>query len=369
MDFNKFMAGDYDAALRDPALFWTTENNFVANRGSNIMIAAGMGLDEMIIPHPPSVDKFLERMYILRQREIKSWRGFDVRHTHRQQGQEFRQFDVLAALDRGSRYLTQETFDFLTLRDNPASKLDIYLMGEKYEDIARFDQDEAQLAWAFSRQMVDEAEPHRHHLAAGGYVMEYIHLPKVDATFQWDTLRLLILQSGVFCTIISGDNYVPFMWNPDGLNTSQVWSPARVSFIVEALISCIWRDACVVQEQFTERTKGRGYEASSGKPHHNPSVVTLPRRIYKSTWGQSEEREYIARKFSHAFAVRGCYPVLPEGHQSRDAEERAAEFGYPPPPEGRTFRKPHTRGEGGTPEITPRKVVCRGLQVAKIILG
>lgn len=39
---------------------------------------------------------------------------------------------------------------------------------------------------------------------------------------------------------------------------------------------------------------------------------------------------------------------------------------YPPPPPGHTFRRPHVRGEG---DPVARPIRCRGLQVARILLG
>lgn len=306
---------------------------------------------------------------VLRRFFDKRWRGFDVRHLRAQAGREFAAFDVFAALEAGAHLLTQETLDFLTLRDVPGAALEVLLVAGEADSEADFEylkgiqRDLVDLTMGFRRQMVEEAAPHRHQVAVGAYVLEREPLHLVDTALVYDRLRLVITPGGILYSLISGSQYVPCFWSPEGTHTCQVWLNARAIFVLDALLACIWRDACIVRRQFVAEQRGKkGYE---GKPrHHNPKV--LPRTIYVSTWSTPADRATIREVTRNAHHVSACYPRLPEGHVARDAAERAAEYHWPPPPEGRTFRKPTTRGEG-TPQA--KRVVCRGLQVARITLG
>lgn len=365
---------------------WAYEQFLLAQTTGQIAILGGIGLDEqmMTIGDPETDGEVYRRIKFARSVPCKMWRGFNVQHIQQQQGLEFHQLDVFAALEAGARYLTQPLFDFLTLRDEPTYNLEVALIDlsgttTHYEDstpmartaLMSYSPDEMRLAYAFRQQMIDEAAPQRRNAAAGVYVLDRTSFPYLDHQIDYDRMRLVIHPAGIFVAILLDElhQYVPFFWTPEGINTSQMWVHPRAVFALDAMLACVWRDACIVREQWSERQQKRGYEFHNRPKHANP--VVLPRIVYRSKWGSSGEREYIEQRSRSAHAVRAFYRTLPDGYQAHEADERAAEFGYPPPPDGHTFVKPHMRGEGAldADRVTARRVVCRGLQVAKIVLG
>lgn len=364
-----------------PAFFCTVELTLVG--GAMIGLSGGMGLPEGFLPLPDTREEeiiFRESMDVARVTEIAVWRGLDVRHLYRQElqsrhpGERIAALDVLAAFDAGSKWLTQEAFDFLTCRDS-SLLIGSMLVAEQVADLMPYDMDRINLMAAFAKQMNTEAEPTRHKVACGIYVMQREPLPAVDNEIIYDTLRLFVTPGGIFCTVIVENNcYMPFFWSPEGVNTSQVFVHVRGIFALEVMLSCIWRDACVVKEGFAVQRKGsKGYEAKSkaAKPAHKNPVV-LPRTVYKSTWGSDQERGEIERIAREAHTVRAHYRQLHEGWTvSESAFDKAEEYHFPPPPEGWTFVAPHIRGGDAAPARTPaaRRVICKGLQVARIALG
>lgn len=366
-----------------PSYFCTVELSLAGGNGM-IGLSGGMGLPEGFISLPETEDEvttFVESMDVARVTEVPVWRGLDIRHLYKQEfqarvpGERIVALDVLAAYDAGSKWLTQEAFDFLTCRDLGLI-IGAKLVGEQVADLFHYDMEHLNLMSAFARQMINEAEPTRHKVASGIYVMQREPLPAVDHELIYDTLRLFVTPHGIFCTIISeSDCYTPFFWTPTGINTSQMFVHVRGIFALEVMLSCIWRDACVVKEGFAVQRKGsKGYEAKTkaAKPTHKNPVI-LPRTIYKSTWGAAEDREIMEHAARQAHTVKAHYRELHEGwNVSKSAYEKAEEYNFPPPPEGWTFVVPHIRGmeEGdAAPTPTVRRVVCKGLQVARIALG
>lgn len=357
------------------ALAWVVESSIIATATGSISIVGGMGLPEgmLIMPGDDESHRFVQLMLLARRHDYSTWRGLDVRHLARAIGsnREFRALDVFAALEAGQRALTQELLDFLTLRDVDGAQLDVHLvMREDYAELNTFSRDEMNLLYAFRGQMLAEAAPHQHQVAVGAYVLERTPLRFVDEQVGYDTLRLVIHPRGILCSLVSGNWFVPFAWSPGGVNTSTVWMHPRGVFAMDALLACIWRDACVVREAWSTRTNKRGHSSrgSVQRPKHvNP--VVLPRVIYQSRWGASdEERDAVTYQSRNAHAVRAHYRVLAEGRKSSDAASSNAEsFGFPPPPDGYTFVQPHIRGEGAVQQV--RRVVCRGLQVANIVMN
>lgn len=357
---------------------WLLEQSLFAAMNHQIILMGGMGADEQIIALPDERESIevLQRIDALRKMPPQTWRGLDIRHLHQQANAEFRPLDVCAALDAGQRAagLSQSSLDFITLRDIPAAQVEVLLPAAAPGEIdpnmtwlTEVDRDLVDLTSAFRNQMVAEAEPVRHQVAAGHYVMSRESLALVDAALRYEQLRLLITPHGIFCAVVNEGQYIPFYWSPDGINTCQVFVTARGVFVLDALLACIWRDACVVQREFAHEQRGRkGYEAKQRPKHDNP--VSLPRRIYVSQWGAPADRANIEHVTRSAHTVTASYPLLQAGHAAHDAAERAAEYHWPPPPPGRTFRRPHTRGEGADTNDPVKRVICRGLQVAKITL-
>jgi hypothetical protein len=273
--------------------------------------------------------------------------------------------------------LTQEILNFLTLADVPGSR---YRMVKAYDtglydnqsyDIATLDEfgmdDESRnLAAAFVNQMVDEAAPHRGSPVLGHFVMERVPLERLDSLIDYDTLRLSISPQGIFGSLVKNTSFLTFWWSPEEATT---WSlGAKHAWAVNTMMACIWRDACVVRHKmFTERSRSP-YRPRPKKHKSTNSKLILPRTIKKCTWSQDTERQRI----THAeHSVRAFYRQLPSGYQaSQEAEKTAAEFGYPLPPVGFTFVRPHVRGNGdGGEEVAATPVICLGLQVAHLALS
>lgn len=127
----------------------------------------------------------------------------------------------------------------------------------------------------------------------------------------------------------------------------------------------LWRYPGIIQRMFQERSRSI-YKPASKKRKLAGKKLILPRIIKQCAWGHDAERERI----THAeHEVRAFYRQLPAGQQgSKAAGDMAAEFGYPKPPEGFTFVRPHTRGSGDGWSVETTEVVCLGLQVAHLAL-
>lgn len=372
--------------LRDqPMLMWVLEQALLATANNRLLILGGLGVDDRMIVLPDSrqaQQNLYMKTQLARSQPPASWHGFDVRHLTRQSDSEFNSLDVLAALDSGRKWLTQPLFDFLTLRDSDHILMSMLVVqdGSGAAGLMHYSEDDFRLASAFRKQLVDEAKPHRQRVAAGVYIMDRTPMPYLDQQLIYETARLVIHPQGIFASFIARrpvsdprpaqNMYIPFFWTPGGVNTSQVWVHPRAVFALDVCLAAMWRDACIVREKWADRQPNRRTEFKVAKPSHDNPVM-LPRTVYHSAWGSSDERDYIEKHTRKAHAVRGSYVELPEGQQAHDAEERAAEFFYPAPPDGYTFRRPHTRGDktDSIDGVQPRRVVCRGLQTAKIVLG
>lgn len=360
-----------------PALVWELEK-FAQDTAADVTpYPGGMGITLPPIPSS-GIRFFLQKLnYVYDEAIYKHWRDLDVTHIQSQQTM-FRALNIFMALDPGPR-LMQAQFDFLTLRDQSAQ---INILQPVAEEVLEADQsitftnlrhiwneadeDLIRLVGAFKRQMITDAGPAPK--VHGNYVMQREPLDVVDAHILYETLRLIFTPQGIFCSVIFQDQYITFFWSPTGINTAQVYLRPLSVDVIDALMACIWRDACRAETRFTtERTGHRGYKRPRPDTAKDPKLM-LPKIIYRSIWGSESDRATISDIVRQAHHVTGAYPLLPEGHQPRDAVERALEHGWPPPPEGHTFRKPHTRGLG-EPTQKPREIVCRGLQVAKLILN
>lgn len=358
--------------LETPALAWMIEAALIQTKtGHAVAVSGGMGIETgaIVLPEGGAERDFVQALLHVQRNPVKTWRGLDVRHIHGS-SENIVQFDVLAALDAATKRvkLTQQQFDFLTLADVKGAIIDSMLVAQDIPSLFDYDPERIRLISAFRDSLVAEAAPHAHKVAVGAYVLAYTPLPALDAEIAYETLRLLITPRGIFCTIVYQSNYAPFFWSPDGINTSQVYVHPRGVFALEALLAGIWRDACIVREKWHEATGGKRGGVTTRQPEKKQGALVLPRTVYVSQWGSGADRELVHRAAPHAHTVRGFYRVLPEGQQSHGADERAAEFGYPAPPDGYTFVRPHTRGEGDVRE-TARRIVCKGLQTISILFG
>ena len=300
----------------------------------------------------------------------KSWRGLWLGNI-----EEDARLLVISTLCPGP--LTQEVLNFLTLVDVPEARYQMvkaYDPSESYTtqsyktatlDEFQIDEESRNLATAFVNQMIDEAAPHQEHPVLGHFVMDRVPLERLDSLIKYDTLRLAISPQGIFGSLVEGANFLTFWWSPE---TSTTWSlGAKHAWAINTMMACIWRDACVVRYKMFQQRSRSGYKPAAKKHKRVDKKLILPRSISKCAWSQDAERQRI----THAkHSVRAFYRQLPSGYQASDeAEETAAEFGYPLPPSGFTFVRPHVRGNGdGGEEVAATPVVCLGLQVAHLAL-
>lgn len=284
---------------------------------------------------------------------------------------------VVSTLCQGN--VTQEVLNFLTLVDVPGAK---YQMEKAYDptddyssrpyqaatlDEFYIEESAKDLASAFGRQMVEEAAPDRGRIVLGEFVMEREPLDYLDALIRYNSVRLSISPTGICGSLVQEANYLTFWWSPEGATT---WSlGGKHAWALNTMLACIWRDACVVKKQMFQERSRSIYKPRRGKKQTLAGKkLILPRIIKQCSWGRDAERERI----THAeHEVRAFYRQLPAGQNgSRAARETAAEFGYPKPPEGFTFVRPHTRGNGEGESVGEvQTVVCLGLQVAHLALG
>lgn len=271
--------------------------------------------------------------------------------------------------------LTQEILNFLTLADVPGS---MYQLVKPYQDtflgwnikeatIAEYhiDDKSRNLADGFVRQMIEEAAPYRPGAVIGSFVMDKTPLPYLNSLIDYDQVRLVTSSKGIFASLVKDKNYLCFWWSPE---LHGAWSiGAKHAWAINVMMSCIWRDVCVVKEQmFYERQR------SIKKPLKERSVnqkkkLVLPRIVKKVAWGLAEERERIIRS---AHIVRQHYRHLSDGQQaSQQAKANARALGNPEPPDGWTFVMPHQRGSGDVSQTEVIPVICLGLKTASIALS
>ncbi len=173
-----------------------------------------------------------------------------------------------------------------------------------------------------------------------------------------------------FLPICRGQVSAGYWWTPEMHRTTLVAGQAtRLSALLEVTAAALWRDLCVAGETVIRPRNGSGRglprpPAALTAPVQpgRPAVRVLPARRIVLTgpreWGAAAEREVIARQ---AHGVRGHLRTLHAGWSaSADARRIAEEFSIPVP-DGYTFVRPHTRGEGesaGQPNVV---VQARGL--------
>lgn len=334
---------------------------------------------------PPNISQQFSAMTMVeRPTKRRLWRNWSLDHieaSHR--------LYAVAALHPAA-HLSQPEFNFLTAADHATRRYGVKRPAGHINDMTRYsgpisldefgrhvrqqfriDAESRQLAEAFARQMVEEAEPYRHQAVIGSFEMERVPLEWLDAHIDYDTIRLVIDQRGIAASLIKHDPdgccYSPLWWSP-GYFTG--WSMGgEEAFALQVMFACIWRDACVVRERtFGER---RQHRQPAERPERLRQAKLVLPRVRLVAWSTPEERERITRS---QHTVRHHYRLLPAGWKtSQQAIENARRHGQPPPPAGWTFVSPHQRGTegGGTVDlpvpVTP--VVCTGLQTALIALS
>jgi hypothetical protein len=311
----------------------------------------------------------------------RAWRNWSIAHIDQD-----RRLYVVAALHPAT-HLAQPEFNFLTAADHAARRYGVKRPAD-YEDIVtvgesvtmeqfgeralthfRIEPEQKALAEAFARQMVEDAAPHRQRVVIGSFEMAHVPLPQLDARLRYDALRMVIDQRGIAASLIGYTDkecwYSPFWWSPEDFTGWSLGGPE--AFALQIMMSCIWRDACIVRHAtFYERSRS----ALHPRPHKQErrGKLVLPRTVKICAWSQPDERERVTRD---RHGVRLHYRQLPTGWKaSRDAIDNARLYGQPPPPSGWTFVSPHQRGRGEGEMPTPvTPVICVGLQTAAIALS
>lgn len=276
------------------------------------------------------------------------------------------------------RFIDQETFNFLNFADQPHSAKGVknYLQDrpvhnnwdDEVSAIANemgITEEELGLANAFRKQMIEEASPFHHQVVKGSYIMQRTPLAQVDACIEYRALRLHFTGEGFFISFDNGDLVsTPFWWSPV---EHTFWMLGfRCATVLDMMCSCIWRDACILKTKlYYERTRG---EYKPKRDKHMARKLVLPRHVSEVLWGEEEaDRDTGITHRPHL--VKGFYRTLPEGwKRSQEAVDKAEAYGYPAPPEGWTFVSPHQRGKGEV-DGTVKEVICKGLNVAQLILG
>jgi len=323
------------------------------------------------------LDIFLALVDAAREQLFNKWLAYDVRHTIAQvarSSQKISQFDLFAALYAGvgGRPLSQDQFDFLTLRDVDSAFME--MAETPNSEKLKIDAQEQALAKAFRQQVIDEAECANQMPVTGAFILMREPLAALDELLLYDHLRLIIRRDGMFCSVVTeGNQYVTFYWSPVADQCfSLVYASPRTHFALDVMLASIWRDAHVVEERFTTKTK-RKWKRPTRPYRKSRSAVRLPRTIHYVQWGNPDDRAEIARREVSAHLVRGMYRNIgPEFVAGDEAIERARAYGFLPPPKRYTFVKPHTRGKGEVSEkggVPVRRVVCTGLQTARLLLG
>ena len=314
---------------------------------------------------------------------VPRWRGLDIRHINNPW--------VMATLGMVGTHLNQEMVNFVTCADLGKYTEDILIQIDDYA-MMRYRIDEApetinketliafgqrhflaqngmdELAIAFGDKMIDEAKPYHASVYTGFFTMKHIQLPELDKLVLYDEIRLVITPSGILASFVyhSEKFYTLAWWGNNGIQSGWIHSE-RFGWAFHVFASCLWRDACVVAKKAlaTKRTIVASKKDRKRSRNKGNGKVVLPRTIYEVQWADDSDREHIVHR---AHQVRGHYRMLREGwSRSEMAVEKAQEWGYPEPPDGFTFAEPHQRGSGEPlPKIRP--VVCKGFQVANIVM-
>lgn len=294
------------------------------------------------------------------------WHGINVTNIE----PEYR-LAVLMLLNAGGAPLSQAKYNFLTGRDVGA-EFGIKKLKSEINDL--FDDDIPRHKKIFVHGMVSdlvkEAAPYRSRIILGNYELLSGGLDWMKSIIDFDTIRLSFSPDGIHASLIkqTGDTILasPVWWSPE-FNTLHI-SGGELALAMNVVLAAIWRDACVVREKWSTERSRKLYTPRRREPKtkKRKQITVLPRVVHHVRWSTTTERTGITRA---AHMVRAFYRRLPFGGEPSDnARKNAEKFGYPPPPTGYTFVKPHVRGSG-KPTNETQKIVCRGLQIASITIN
>jgi hypothetical protein len=298
------------------------------------------------------------------------WNGLDLNRV-----EPMSRYDVVSRSGWAWREMDQASFNFFTCSDLKDMEQGLHFKSGTeqpyfYSDLTvRITEDQERLAEAFVKQMTEEADaesPIISKVPMGNYVLGKVALPLIDEYIEYSSIRLVITRSGLYVTIVGKSRFFNFAWYPHShLGAWQAGHKLGVLFNI--FLSCLWRDCCVVQEKIVKQKVQLTSITPKKKRSKNYNYLILPRTVYKAEWAPDEQREIIART---AHGVRAHYRRLLDGAKaSEGAAENAEMFGFPAPPDGYTFVQPHTRGDGEPLPTQPKRIIAKGLHVARIALA
>lgn len=362
----------------DPRILWLSFENYLYDRnGIERIDPAKFGIksNELLSFNEAEMQK----AYLLGQSPIKSWKGFSFTHIKPSEDNNLRQFDVCVTLLPGIEYLDQDILNFLTLKDVSDAILGSSIRtGEarSIKDMLTFDESDYALARAFASQMLAEAAQVDKPPVMGAFILKHIETDVLDEAIVYKFLRLVIVERGIFVSVIDNDekSYVPFYWTPEGIITSDVWGTPMMTFGLDCLLACLWRDAKVRRIKFVEQAESRGIKPKleRGATPKKGKKIVFPPTIYVSNWhSEIEELPEETRRTMSAHLVKPSYRHVGEGFPDQAALERAKAFRWPAPPPGHTFVSPYKRGQGDLSEDLEtqyQEIIWTGKDIAKLML-
>ena len=352
------------------------------------MVAVKEALMDVLADEAPAYVHFaiLWRSEAMITEQPIRWDGIDLGMVHPVDRR-----DIVASLYHGRGMLTQERFNYLFGTDvenctywpsplsmnmadyekSQGSSVDISEMVKFASNRFAAPEEVTRLGKAFVKQMLEEAANYpRHKIVLGEYKLILPQLPLLeDMTGPIGEIRLVFSPEGILASLRheTYDHWLaPFFWSPEKQSHWYLFGQA-IGWPLHIVMASIWRDAVVVRRRFyKERSREYNKKVKGNRRHPDKIKLMLPRTVTEIAWSTDAEREAITHR-SHG--VEAFYRSLPYGWEASDqAKQNAHEFGYPEPPAGYTFVKPHSRG--GEVEAGEKvEVVCRGLQVAKIALS
>jgi hypothetical protein len=183
------------------------------------------------------------------------------------------------------------------------------------------------------------------------------------ARWQIALLRVQPFPDGMFVAALdaTGASMAAAWWpaRPDTAARHPLSFPAAAWVVLHPVLAGIWHDLCADALQVPDARPPRPHPRPEREPPpraargRSPCVLPPPRPVPRVAWASADDRARIAR----ACALRGAYRRLPPAWEQRvgrddfctrrqAAADRATRYGYPPPPPGFTFVRPHTRGIG-----------------------
>lgn len=218
--------------------------------------------------------------------------------------------------------------------------------------------------------LIEDAERNAVYSVSGEFVVE---LPNSYPLRAWNVsaLRVSADQEGLWTAVVDNDGKVgvSFRWQPRQL-IRHYCVAEQATGILHATLAALWRDLQVAGEDALPRIGQSGAARSADrKPAQGPKRVTLPRRRQakaisgRRQWGSDADRETIRR----AHLVRGHLRQLASGWKASDAQAGVAEQHGIILPDGYTYVRPHTRGQGSAP-VRETIIVARGLNTVMTLL-